>query len=320
MKLLENKRVLVTGGTGSLGKALLERAKKENWNTEFIIFSRDEGKQGLVRAEYPEHTYVLGDVAKLKDVKRVMHWADIVFHFAAYKQIPSSQVNVNSTIETNVIGSQNIAMAAIECGVERVVATSTDKSCSPANLYGASKYAMECIFVAENEANKYNDTTLHLTRYGNVICSNASVIPFFINQKKRGGPITVTHRDMNRFWISLDQAIDLVLQALETPPGMVLVPKAPVMTVYNLAKLIANNEVEIVVTRIRPGEKLNECMISEPESHHTQCFDDHFLIHPSYSGYVDEDAPYSYCTDSPSAPKLSDESMLQMIEEAGFEL
>lgn len=302
------RKILITGGTGSLGRAFVA-SLPQDCATEVVIFSRDETKQGLLRQQYPQFTYVLGDVAKYRDVSRAMRGVDVVYHFAAYKQVPSAQNNVPATIETNIIGSQNIVDAAIAHGVKQVVASSTDKSTSPANAYGASKYLMEAIF---QNGNKYGATTFHLTRYGNVICSNASVIPLFLKQKAAGGPLTVTRKEMTRFWLTLDQAVNNVHMALNYDPGTVLVPKAPAMSMGHLAELIGGG-LPVEEIGIRPGEKIHEAMVSEAESFHTLDIGSFYLIYPPTGKVYNDKAPFSYTSDK--APILSDEKMLQYIED-----
>lgn len=311
--ILSGKRVLLTGGTGSLGKAILARAEREQWNTEFVIFSRDETKQAHVKNKYPRYQYILGDVAKYRDVKRAMQNIDTVIHLAAYKQVPSAQNNVPATIETNIIGSQNIADVAIEEGVAHVVATSTDKACQPANLYGVSKAAMESIF---QHANKAEVAQFHLTRYGNVISSSESVIPFFRQQRAKGQALTVTNRTMTRFWLTLNQSIDLILSALGYDPGVIVVPKAPAMSVWHLAELLANEgpmPSEVVETSIRPGEKIHEAMVESAESFHTRELANHFLIYPPTGKYYNSEAPFTYTSDK--APTLTDEQFWIMLKE-----
>lgn len=305
--MLTAKRVLITGGTGSLGQALLQRAAEEHWTTEFVILSRDETKQAQLKARYPQHTYLLGDVAKYRDVRRAMLDVDLVFHFAAYKQVPAAQNNVPATIETNILGSQNVADVAVELGVKQVVATSTDKASEPVSFYGASKAAMEAIF---QDANKYGKTTFHLARYGNVIASNASVIPLFKRQAAAGGPLTLTNMDMTRFWITLDQAVTLVLYALTLKPGTIVVPKAPAMSIYRVARLIGGT-LPIVDIGIRPGEKIHESMVAQAESFHTAEDDAHYYIHPPTTHYRNSTAPFKYTSDI--ARQLTDDEMRAMI-------
>jgi len=307
--MLEGK-VLITGGTGSLGKAVLARAQREGWPAHFIIFSRDETKQNILKQKYPQHGFVLGDISRYNDLKRAMRGVDIVLHFAAYKQIPMAQNNINATIQVNVIGSQNVVDAAIDTGVRQVVATSTDKAMSPENAYGCAKKMMEYIF---QDANKYNATTFHLARYGNVLLSNQSVAVLFKKQKAAGGPLTITDRRMTRFFLSLDQAIDLILLALNTTPGNIVVPKAPSTYIYQLAEVIGNG-LPVVETGIRAGEKLDEGMVSESESFYVEEDEDHFYIHPPTDEYRNPDAPFSYMSNNP-VRYITNEELAEMIAE-----
>lgn len=307
--MLEGK-VLITGGTGSLGKAVLARAQREGWPAHFIIFSRDETKQNILKQKYPQHGFVLGDISRYNDLKRAMRGVDIVLHFAAYKQIPMAQNNINATIQVNVIGSQNVVDAAIDTGVRQVVATSTDKAMSPENAYGCAKKMMEYIF---QDANKYNATTFHLARYGNVLLSNQSVAVLFKKQKAAGGPLTITDRRMTRFFLSLDQAIDLILLALNTTPGNIVVPKAPSTYIYQLAEVIGNG-LPVVETGIRTGEKLDEGMVSESESFYVEEDEDHFYIHPPTDEYRNPDAPFSYMSNNP-VRYITNEELAEMIAE-----
>lgn len=307
--MLEGK-VLITGGTGSLGKAVLARAERESWPAEFTIFSRDETKQNILKQKYPQHGFVLGDISRYNDLKRAMRGVDIVLHFAAYKQIPMAQNNINATIQVNVIGSQNVVDAAIDTGVRQVVATSTDKAMSPENAYGCAKKMMEYIF---QDANKYNATTFHLARYGNVLLSNQSVAVLFKKQKAAGGPLTITDRRMTRFFLSLDQAIDLILLALNTTPGNIVVPKAPSTYIYQLAEVIGNG-LPVVETGIRAGEKLDEGMVSESESFYVEEDEDHFYIHPPTDEYRNPDAPFSYMSNNP-VRYITNEELAEMIAE-----
>lgn len=304
--MLKGKRILITGGTGSLGQALLKRLASMGITSGVTIFSRDENKQSLLRVRYPNHKFLLGDVAKLRDIKRACSDIDIIFHFAAYKQVPSAQNNVAATIETNILGSLNVIDAAIECGVEKVVASSTDKACAPVNVYGASKYIMEGAF---QDANKYGKTTFHLARYGNVVGSNASVIPLFFRLQEAGMPITVTMREMTRFWITIDTAVDLVFHALDRAPGVIVVPKAKSMSMEDLAGMFSNKIVDI---GIRPGEKVHEAMVSEAESFHAVDGGTYFYIYPPYDGIVNE-TPFSYTSDN--CPQLTEDEMQSMIDE-----
>jgi len=237
---------------------------------------------------------------------------DIVFHFAAYKQVPSAQNNVAATIETNVLGSQNVVDAAKRAKVKKVVASSTDKSCASANAYGASKSLMESIF---QNGNKTGKTTFHLARYGNVVSSNASVIPLFKKQAALGGPLTVTDARMTRFWITLDRAVQLVLRALIQRPGVIVVPKAAAMSVVDVARAVAPG-IPVEEIGIRPGEKLHELMVSEPESFYTREDDRHFYIYPPAAEYLNLQVtqPFVYASNAP-ARWLTAQEILSMVEE-----
>lgn len=289
------KRVLITGGTGSLAKATLARARREKWDTEFIIFSRDETKQTNLKKIYPEYNFILGDICRYNDLKRAMRGVDIVLHYAAYKQIPSVQNNINATIQVNVLGSQNVVDAAIDAGVKQVVTSSSDKAMSPENAYGCVKKITEYVF---QDANKYNATTFHITRYGNVLMSNQSVGILFKEQAKAGGPLTITDRRMTRFFLSLDQAVDLIIKSLNSTPGVIVVPKAPSSYIYQLAEVIGKG-LPVIETQIRAGEKLNEGMVSESESFYAEQDDTHFYIHPPTDDYRNTSAPFSYMSNDP---------------------
>ena len=320
MSGLEGK-VLITGGTGSLGRATMLMAEQNKWDAEFIIFSRDESKQSNLRKRFPNHKYFLGDVAKLSDISNVVRGVqpDVILHYAAYKQVPSSMCNVSATIETNVIGSQNVVEAALQYGVKKVVASSTDKACGcGANAYGVSKSLMEHVF---QDANKWGITSFHLARYGNVVASSGSVFPFFKEQIKAGGPITVTDRRMTRFWISLKRAVELILIALNQEPGVIVVPRAPAMSVWELAECMrkeyGNPHIPIIDVGIRPGEKIHEGMVSEAESFHTLGTRNspHFLIYPPLTETRSSEAPFSYTSDFPSG-WLDWEGMKVLIKES----
>lgn len=312
-------KILITGGTGSLGKATLLLAEQEEWNAEFVIFSRDETKQGKLRRRFPQHTYLLGDVAKYPDIASAVRGTkpDIILHYAAYKQVPAAQNNVHATVETNVLGSQNVVNAALEYGVKQVVASSTDKAAESVNAYGSSKHLMECLF---QNGNKWGITSFHLARYGNVVASNSSVIPFFKEQLTAGGPLTVTDFRMVRFWISLREAVELILRALEQKPGVIVVPKAPSMYIKKLAECMIQNtlgckDIKVKELKIRPGEKLVECMVTKAESFHTLQDADYFYIYPPTSDMFNAKAPFTYTSDNPMN-WLTWPGMLQLIAES----
>lgn len=296
---LQGKKILITGGTGSLGEAVLKRIEQEAWDTRCVVFSRGESKQSEMRRKYPQHKYVLGDVSRLEDLERAMNGVNAIFHFAAYKQVPAAQVNVSTAFTTNILGSQNVARIAVANGVDQVVASSTDKACLPVNAYGVSKAAMEHLF---QEANSWGKTDFTLARYGNVIGSTGSVIPLFMQLAKQHKPITITDGYMTRFWLTLDQAVELIVAALAAPAGTITVPKAPAMYMLDLAEGFAEMaDTAVVDIGIRPGEKVHESMVHVAESLHTVEYDRFFHIYPPTTSKTDfSDRSFEYTSDKPN--------------------
>ena len=283
--MLNNKTILITGGTGSFGKKFISLILHRYKPKRVIIYSRDELKQYEMRQKYPVETYpclnyIIGDVRDKERLMRIFKHVDYVIHAAAMKQIPTAEFNPFECIKTNVIGAQNIIEASLECGVKKVVALSTDKACNPINLYGATKLASDKLFAAANNYKFTHETTFAVVRYGNVVGSRGSVIPYFLNQKNTG-TITITDLEMTRFWITLDQGVDFVLMALKKMHGGELfVPKIPSMKITDLAKVIAPGA-KIKVIGIRPGEKLHEIMISSDDARNTIEFDNYYIIQPA---------------------------------------
>ncbi|MGN0494262.1 MAG: polysaccharide biosynthesis protein [Acutalibacteraceae bacterium] len=272
--MFKNKTLLITGGTGSFGNAVLNRFLKTDIG-EIRIFSRDEKKQDDMRHEFqakmPEASdkikFYIGDVRELSSVKSVMHGVDYIFHAAALKQVPSCEFFPMEAVRTNVIGTDNVLTAAIEFGVKLVICLSTDKAAYPVNAMGITKALEERVAVAKSRT---TDTTkICCTRYGNVMCSRGSVIPLWIEQIKKGLPITITEPSMTRFIMSLDEAVSLVLFAFENGEnGDILVQKAPACTIETLAKAVTelfNPETEIKIIGIRHGEKLYETLLTNEE-------------------------------------------------------
>lgn len=282
MNILENKTVLVTGGTGSFGKKFVKQALKLNVK-KIIIFSRDELKQYEMRQQFHDERirFFIGDVRDKERLDRAFDGVDIVVHAAAMKHVEACEYNPFEAIKTNIHGAQNIIEAAIDCGVEKVIALSTDKACSPVNLYGATKLASDKLFVAANSYVGSKKTGFSVVRYGNVAGSRGSVVPFF-KKVRETGTVPVTDHRMTRFWITLDQGVQFVIDSLERMHGgEIFVPKIPSMKVMDLAKAITPDcDVEIV--GIRPGEKLHEAMIMEDDARHTVEFDDHYVIQPEF--------------------------------------
>jgi UDP-N-acetylglucosamine 4,6-dehydratase len=276
--------VLITGGTGSFGKKFTEILLRDHPPRKLIIFSRDELKQHEMQQLYPESAFpalrfFIGDVRDRDRLVRAFHGVDIVVHAAALKQVPACEYNPFEAIQTNVMGAKNIIDAAIDQGVKRIVALSTDKAVNPVNLYGATKLCAEKLFIQGNAYAGAGGTRFCCVRYGNVVGSRGSVIPLFQQQGKQGR-ITITDPRMTRFWITLEQGVRLVITAAERMRGgEVFVPKIPSMNIMDLAEVIAPG-CEIDTIGIRPGEKLHEVLISEDEARSTVELDDLYVIKP----------------------------------------
>lgn len=276
MTQFKNKTLLITGGTGSFGNAVLDRFLNTEIK-EIRVFSRDELKQDNMRhkyqAKYPEYSdklkFYIGDVRDIKSIKNAMHDVDYIFHAAALKQVPSCEFFPIEAVKTNIIGTENVLTAAIECGVKKVVCLSTDKAAYPVNAMGTSKAMMEKVIVAKSRTVDPEKTSIMCTRYGNVLASRGSVVPLFINQIKSGKDITVTAPDMTRFVMTLEEAVDLVLFAFENgQSGDILVQKAPACTIEVLTEAVrqlfkATNEVKVI--GIRHGEKMYETLLTDEE-------------------------------------------------------
>lgn len=291
---LTNKQLLITGGTGSLGKALTKRILN-NWPkiSRLVIYSRDEQKQFEMAQEFPEHLYpqirfFIGDVRDPGRLSRAFRGIDYVIHAAAMKHVPIAEYNPMECVKTNINGAENIINAALDADVKHVVALSTDKAAAPINLYGATKLASDKLFVAANNIKGNNPIKFSVVRYGNVMGSNGSVIPFFLKRRKEGVlPITV--ESMTRFNISLDGGVDMVLHALATAwGGEIFVPKIPSYRILDIAKAIGP-ECEHKVIGIRPGEKIHEEMITTSDSFFTYDLGKYYAIVPQTTIWNIED-------------------------------
>lgn len=278
-----SKNVLVTGGTGSFGRKFIEVMLNEYHPARLIVYSRDELKQHEMRTagfDHPDLRYFIGDVRDLPRLRRALNGVDIVVHAAALKQVPACEYNPMEAIKTNILGSSNVIDAALDVGVEKVLALSTDKAVNPINLYGATKLAAEKLIVQSNAYAGGMTTRFSCVRYGNVVGSRGSVVPLFIKQRQ-SGEITLTDERMTRFWISLDQGVRFVIRCIEEMEGgEVFVPKIPSMKMVDLAKAIAP-EAEIRLIGIRAGEKLHEVLISEDEARSTVELEDMFVVQPA---------------------------------------
>jgi UDP-N-acetylglucosamine 4,6-dehydratase len=280
---LDGTSILITGGTGSLGKALVEYLLTNTKVRRIAIFSRDELKQQELRVHFkgnPRLRWFLGDIRDLERLKRAFHDVDFVIHAAALKQVDTGEYNPMEFIKTNVLGSQNVIDASIDAGVKRVVALSTDKASSPINLYGATKLTADKLFVAANNYSYTYGTTFSVVRYGNVMSSRGSVIPFFQELAAQGNPLPITDLRMTRFWISINSAVKFVVDSLEMMTGGELyVPRIPSMKISDLASAIAP-EAKLVEIGMRPGEKLHEEMISADDSRRTVILENRFVVTP----------------------------------------
>ena len=301
--------ILITGGTGSFGRKFVEVMLKDFHPRRLIIFSRDELKQHEMRADgfdHPNLRYFIGDVRDQRRLFRAMHGVDIVVHAAALKQVPACEYNPIEAILTNIMGGRNVIEAALDAGVGRVMALSTDKAVNPINLYGATKLAAEKLFVQSNAYAAGTGTRFACVRYGNVFGSRGSVVPVFLRQRETGS-LTITDERMTRFWLTIEQGVRFTVACIERMQGgEVFVPKIPSMKVVDLAKAIAP-EAEIEVIGIRPGEKLHEVLISEDEARHTLDLEDFFVVEPPASpwfglGWRDRGKPlpegFSYRSDN----------------------
>ncbi|NPU86149.1 MAG: UDP-N-acetylglucosamine 4,6-dehydratase (inverting) [Syntrophaceae bacterium] len=324
--MLNDKTILITGGTGSFGCKCTEIILKRYRPKRLIIFSRDELKQyemAQVFSEknYPSIRYFLGDVRDQERLHRAFRGVDYVIHAAALKQVPAAEYNPFEAIKTNILGAQNIINVAIDQGVQRVIALSTDKAANPINLYGATKLCSDKLFIAGNAYVGHGQTIFSVVRYGNVAGSRGSVIPFFLQCRSKG-LLPITDPRMTRFWITLEQGVDFVLSCLERMVGGELfVPKLPSMNIMTLAKAIAP-DCPIEIIGIRPGEKVHEVMIPRDEAIRSIEFEHYYIIQPDfrfwsrrYNGQGGETLPEDFEYNSgTNAWQLSIEEMREIIE------
>jgi len=283
--------VLVTGGTGSFGKTFAETMLRDYQPKKLIIFSRDELKQHEMRIagfDQPNIRYFIGDVRDPDRLRRAMYEVDVVVHAAALKQISACEYNPAEAIMTNVMGARNVIDAALDTGVHKVLALSTDKAVGPTNLYGATKLCAEKLFVQSNSYAGNRDIRFSCVRYGNVVGSRGSVVPLF-KEQRQNGQITVTDPRMTRFWITLDQGVKFVIRCIEQMHGgEVFVPKIPSTSILDMAKVLAP-DAKIKEIGIRSGEKIHEVLVSEDESRHTVEVDDMYVVQPAHQWWSRED-------------------------------
>ena len=292
--MLNNKSILITGGTGTLGKALTRYIINTYPDVKrLVIFSRDEQKQFVMAQDYPyekfpQMRFFIGNVRDKDRLARALYGIDYVIHTAAMKHVPIAEYNPDECIKTNVGGAQNVVSACLKTGVNKVIALSTDKACAPINLYGATKLTSDKLFVAANNITGANPIKFSVVRYGNVLGSNGSVIPYFIN-KRNEGVIPITDPEMTRFNITLQGGVELIMNALKNSwGGEIFVPKIPSYNIMDVAKAIAP-DCEHKVVGIRAGEKIHEEMITPSDSHYTYDIGDYYSILPSQPKFKIED-------------------------------
>lgn len=284
--MFDDQVVLITGGTGSFGKKFTEIVLNRYKPSKLIIFSRDELKQFEMRQkfnqdQYPCIRYFIGDVRDRNRLYRAFDGVDMVIHAAALKQVPAAEYNPFEAIKTNVLGAANVIDAAIDRDVKKVIALSTDKAANPINLYGATKLCSDKLFTAANNYSGVHGTRFSVVRYGNVVGSRGSVIPYFLEMRKTG-VIPITDQRMTRFWITLEQGVNFVLSSMERMiGGEIFVPKIPSMKIVDLARAIAP-ECNLDFVGIRPGEKIHEVMVPKDDARHTLEYDDYYVILPAF--------------------------------------
>jgi UDP-N-acetylglucosamine 4,6-dehydratase len=291
--MLNNQVILITGGTGSFGYAFTEYVLTHYTPRKIVIFSRDELKQYEMAQRFPEHRYrairyFLGDVRDRHRLHRAFDGVDIVIHAAALKQVPACEYNPLEAINTNILGASNVVDAAIDFGVQKVVALSTDKAANPINLYGATKLCSDKLFVAANSYSGTKATRFAVVRYGNVMGSRGSVIPYFLRCREQG-VLPVTDRRMTRFWITLTQGVQFVLESLQRMQGgEIFIPKIPSMSIMDLARAIGP-ECRIEEIGVRPGEKIHEVLLPEDDSRNAIEFPDYFALFSNHGGRSPQD-------------------------------
>lgn len=323
----QGKNILITGGTGSFGKKFIEYIMEHDCPSKIIVFSRDEMKQFLMHEDYKNKDkgnilkFVIGDVRDKERLDLACKGIDYIIHTAAMKIVPSAEENPSEAIRTNILGAMNIIEIALRNNVQKIIALSTDKACNPINLYGATKLCSDKLFISANSHSSTRGTLFSVVRYGNVVGSRGSVIPFFL-EKKKEGVIPITDEKMTRFWITLENGVKFVIKSLEKMRGGELfVPKIPSMKIVDLAKVIAP-ECRIDYIGIRPGEKLHEVMISSDDARNTLEFEDCYIIKPDFKWWDNNNylegkrVPEGFFYNSNTNPNfLSMEEMKELIKD-----
>ena len=287
--MFKDKSVLITGGSGSFGKKLVKAVLERFHPTRLIVFSRDELKQFEMQRQFPADClrWFIGDVRDLQRLRQAMDGVDVVVHAAALKQVPTAEYNPMECVKTNIHGAENVIQAALDCRVRQVIALSTDKAANPVNLYGATKLVSDKLFVAANNVVGPHATRFSVVRYGNVVGSRGSVVPFFRQLIEEGADhLPITDERMTRFWITLNQGVNFVLKSFERMQGgEIFVPKIPSIRITDLARAMAP-DMPTKIIGIRPGEKLHEVMCPADDSHLTIEFEDHYVICPTITFFT----------------------------------
>jgi UDP-N-acetylglucosamine 4,6-dehydratase/5-epimerase len=323
--VFNNKNILITGGTGSFGKKCVEIILKKYKPNKLIVFSRDELKQFEMEQTFSEKDtpvrYLLGDIRDKERLYRAFNGVDFIIHAAALKQVPAAERNPFEVIKTNILGAENIINAAIDNNVKKVIALSTDKAAGPINLYGATKLCSDKLFVAGNSYSGKQETRFSVVRYGNVVGSRGSVIPFFLKLRKTG-VLPITDERMTRFFITLEQGVEFVLSSLEkTTGGELFVPKIPSMKITDLANIIAP-ECKQEIIGIRPGEKIHEVLLSDSDSRNAIEYSKFFIVKPEFKWwstnkeFEEKGAPvsegFSYSSDN-NSDWLTENQLMEMV-------
>ncbi|MEZ5813491.1 MAG: UDP-N-acetylglucosamine 4,6-dehydratase (inverting) [Alphaproteobacteria bacterium] len=321
---LDGKSILVTGGTGSFGKRFIETVLEDYNPAKVIVYSRDELKQYEMEQAFREKAYsairfFIGDVRDRDRLTLATRGVDIIIHAAALKHVPIAEYNPMECIRTNIDGAENVVRAAIDNNVEQVIALSTDKAANPINLYGASKLASDKIFVSANNISGAAGTRFSVVRYGNVVGSRGSVIPFFQKKIDEGADhLPITDERMTRFWITLQQGVNFVLSSMEMMKGgEIFVPKIPSMKITDLARAMAPNLPQEMVG-IRPGEKLHEVMVTADDGRNTLELDDRYIIQPNFAFWRPQDSEYARSAPAPEDFLYTSDNNEEWLDEAGL--
>lgn len=311
-QILFDKAIIMTGGAGTLGRAIAERRKREGWTGKLTVYSTDSHKHDFMRRLYPDVNFVQGDIRNAVTLYNAMVGHDVCLHLGAVKVIPDSEYWSLDTIDVNINGSINVCVQASTAGIQHVLGISTDKVCHAANAYGATKYLMEKIFqeFARSEAH----TQFHIVRYGNVLESTSSVLETWKKAVAAGERIKVTDPKMTRFWLSPQQAVDIVIASLDLPSGQIYIPKMPALGILKLADYVLGEGWESQNVQMRPGEKLHETLLALEECEYAVDMDGYFILHPTTSGqnklYHQTIQPYS----SDTARQLTKAELMELLK------